>query len=92
MTSIWKFELSITDEQIVSVPKGAWILTAQMQRGRLCVWAMVDTNVICEPTHFRIFGTGNPVTGLYGQYIGTVQDGGLVWHVFAEQCAKIESK
>lgn len=83
MTTIYKYGLRITGEQVIHMPLGARMLTAQMQDGDLFVWAMVDTAQPLEKVCFRIFGTGQEL-GALGDipYLGTVQDGGLVWHVF----------
>lgn len=83
--SIWKFDLTMADSQIVWMPTNARILTVQMQRGIPCVWAVVDEYEETEPRVIRIFGTGNPYDANAAHYIGTVQNGPLVWHVFEEQ-------
>ena len=56
-------------------------LTVQMQHGVLVLWALVDPLQPKEQRTINIFGTGGPAPDT-GVYIGTVQDGGMVWHVF----------
>lgn len=86
MKTIWKVQLRISDEQRVGLPKGAVPLSAQMQNGVLCAWFAVDT---FEPTRDLVVfvrGTGHPMREAAGaRFVGTAQDGELVWHVFASQ-------
>lgn len=90
MRRIWKYMLRITDdEQKVSMPPGAQILSAQFQENEsgtksLYIWAMVDIALVdhAERT-IRIYGTGNPIEqGIDLRFINTVQQGRFVWHVF----------
>lgn len=82
MYTIHKFSIPLQDEQTVDMPKGARILTAQLQLGILCLWAMVDTDAPEVPHKVSIYGTGGPVPAVTGKYVGTVQSGALVWHIF----------
>jgi hypothetical protein len=38
-----------------------------------------------EERYFRIYGTGHTMPEACGKYIGTVQQGAFVWHVFEVQ-------
>jgi hypothetical protein len=83
--TIWKFPLDVTDEQLVSMPAVAEILTVQAQGDQPYLWAMVDP---AQPRQFREIvtrGTGHPVPDRPGTYVGTYQlhGGGLIYHVFA---------
>jgi hypothetical protein len=80
--SIWKYELRVVDHQTVQMPIGARILTVQVQRDALCLWAIVDQEAKRETRIFCIFGTGERFNRPDATYIGTVQDGDFVWHVF----------
>jgi hypothetical protein len=85
MKTIYKYPIEITDEQTVSMPTGAQILSAQMQGTQLCIWALVEVgNVNCN-RRVRIFGTGNTVK-LDGnwKFVDSVQERIFVWHVFVE--------
>ena len=85
---IYKYELEVTDEQIIKMPEGAKILCVQVQREIPCLWAIVDTEKKDKPEKRKIVtrGTGHPLS--YGinhtEYIGTFQllDGSFVGHVF----------
>lgn len=82
---IWKFELEINGEQAVSMPEGAEILSLQVQRGKPCIWVMVDSAARSqEQRWFKTFGTGHPIEYALGAFVGTYQlkDGDLVFHVF----------
>lgn len=79
--TIHKFPLQLTDLQQVAMPEGARVLTAQVQSSLICLWASVDPAAKQVNRCFVIAGTGEPIDGSE-QYIGTVQQGGYVWHVF----------
>lgn len=83
---VWKFDIrQLNDAVAMMVPKGATILTAQNQRGVLCVWALCDPEAPMVPHHIRIVGTGHRIDPANARkFIGTVQmlDGDLVWHLF----------
>ena len=80
---IWKFEIRVGENR-VSMPSGARVLTAQIQRGTLCVWALVDPSHSVESVTFSVVGTGHEFNPVGKTYVGTVQDGPLVWHVWFE--------
>ena len=88
--------LDTGDLREIEMPQGARILGVQTQAelggflGPLtaeipCVWALVNTEEGKTVRRmFRVYGTGReikePLEGL--DYIGTVQTGPFVWHVF----------
>ena len=84
-SAIWKFELRVIGEQTVRMPFGATVLSAQIQRDRICLWATVDTDMHLQPRRFAIFGTGHdlpkPIAATFN-FIDTIQANGLVFHVF----------
>jgi hypothetical protein len=88
MKTIYKYPLEITDLQSVSIPFGYTLLSVQMQSGKPCLWAMVDTDNIEEKCTIEMFGTGNPINPIKGigqrVFIDTFQihGAGLVFHVF----------
>ena len=88
---IWKYQLEVVDVQNISMPKGAEILTIQVQYGEPCLWALVDPKEEVEKRTIEIFGTGNPilVDMEMRKYITTFNllDGGLVFHVFENMCS-----
>lgn len=85
MNMIYKYELQIDDMQVIEMPKGSEILTAQVQNNKVCLWAMVDpVTSKTEGRKIRMIGTGNPVEDSNLKYISTVQmvNGLVVWHIF----------
>lgn len=86
MITIWKYSLKLDDKVKLEMPKGAQILTVQMQGITPYLWALVDTESKKEERTFFIFGTGtsNPRLGFELNYIGTFQERFFVWHVFEE--------
>lgn len=85
MKQVWKFELSLTGINEVKMPRNSEILSVQMQKDTLCLWALVNH---LEPNYdvrtIRICGTGHSFDHEPYVFIGTAQmDGGnLIWHVF----------
>lgn len=78
---IWKYSL----ENVIEMPKGAEILTIDIQNGQLFnaqMWVKVDTENEVEKRMFEVIGTGQNFDDTNRKYIGTYQDGPFVWHVF----------
>lgn len=85
MKTVYKFQLGITDVQTIQMPKGAKILTVQVQSAYgPCVWALVDPSQELENVKIRIAGTGHPIKEDIVKYIGSfqLQGGALVFHAF----------
>ena len=87
MKSIWQFEFTIQDHVTIQMPRGASILSVQMQRRTPCIWAEVDTSADVTDFRFRIFGTDHPIpeeVATHLDYIGTFQmhSGDLVFHLY----------
>jgi hypothetical protein len=85
LKSIWKYALKITDCQNVLMPCGATILSVGEQAENLCLWALVDPEREKCTTLILIYGTGHPFPEdeeSRSRFIGTVQVGPLVWHIF----------
>lgn len=59
-------------------------LSVQLQNGITTVWAIVNPEVEEQTYLLYKVGTGWPLKGIRGTYLGTVQDWeNQVWHVFA---------
>lgn len=85
MKTIYKYNLSIQDSVKIDMPLGSEILTVQIQKDALYVWALVETEEKKMETRiFRIVGTGHWFNLTYYRYISTFQmnEGILVFHVF----------
>ena len=83
--TIWKFPLDVLDEQIISMPRHAEILSVACQNDALVMWAKVDPENSLRQHKIHIRGTGHPLDEEEGRFIGTVlmAGGSLVWHVFS---------
>lgn len=86
MPAIWKFEIEAGGYQknFVPMPMASKILSTQMQDGKLMVWALVVPSMRQVNRVLTVRGTGFPISGSLGTYVGTAQDGEYVWHVFDE--------
>lgn len=85
MRAIWKFALPLADRLNVKMPKGARLLTFQVQDGHLCLWAEVNTLADVEKRYFAVFGTGHEMPremGYSDVYVGTWQQEQFVWHLY----------
>lgn len=79
-----KYPLTIGTTE-VELPRGAKILTVDMQGDDLCLWAVVDPMAKTDVRLFRVFGTGHTIETLQMyDYVGTAlaMEGALVCHVF----------
>lgn len=88
MAVVYKYQLVVTDWQLVTMPKEAKILTVQVQNGTPCIWALVNPENETEDVPIRIHGTGHNISDPERlAYIGTFQMPryGLVFHAFLEQ-------
>lgn len=79
---IYKYPLQINDTQTVMIPKGAKLLTVQMQHGSPQLWASVDPNTGLATRRIACAGTGHHTPD--GLYLGTIQmqNGALIFHFF----------
>ena len=85
MKRIYKYPLEVEDEQIVSLPKGAVLLSVQVQHKQPCLWAKVESNHKNIPHKIVIRGTGHSANDVEGmQFLGTfqLQGGNFVGHAF----------
>jgi len=88
MKTIWKFPLQSADQQTIKMPAGAELLSVQVQRETVCLWAKVDPEAAREPRVIAIFGTGHELpedeSTFRLEFIDTFQlhDGALVFHAF----------
>lgn len=87
---IWKWPLESLEDQIIMVPVGTKIISAQIQDSRICVWGMFDKKQAknLKKTQVLIVGTGTGaeenLPPIY-RFIDTVQHNGFVFHVFVNE-------
>lgn len=89
MGTIWKYELEFNSVTRIKIPKGAQLLTVQVDQktNKPCLWALVNTESEEEERIFELFGTGHEIKSHIGtsrEYIGTYQyqKGEFIGHVF----------
>lgn len=84
MKRILKYPLEIRSTQDIRLPKGAVVLTAQMQKGVPCIWVRADLTEEHEPVLIFFVATGEKVPIETDEYLGTIQeDGGtFIWHIY----------
>ena len=79
--TIYRYRLEITDKQVVPMPKGSVILSAQTKGETISLWVLCNPTEIKVPRYFEIYGTGMNLEGKR-KYIATCQIGEMVWHLF----------
>ncbi len=85
MITIWKFGVPTADDFTIDMPRGARILSVQVQGERPFVWALVDDEAPHARRHFEMRGTGHPARDCAAlPFVGTFQlhGGALVFHLF----------
>ena len=81
--TIWKYELKVTDHQVIKIPINFKILSCKVHHGELCLWCLIHPDNIVGEMIIDIYGTGHPLPRRnLGTHIDTVIDGAKVWHVF----------
>lgn len=83
---IWKYKIEMTGwQQYISMPKGAEVVSFQLQDGVPHIWVSVpDVYAIKEPKCFRLVPTGEDFYQVPGKFHGTIQLKGFVWHLYEE--------
>lgn len=80
--TIHKYLLSGEAHQVVSMPASAQILSAQIQGDKICLWAQHPKDAPLAKRVIHVVGTGWDLPASASRYIGTVQEGFLVWHIY----------
>ena len=85
---IWKYHLE-PGKNLVLMPAKADILSVANQRDQIALWALVNLDNAMDARHIEVFPTGHEIPELPAipriairRFIGTVQIGAYVWHVF----------
>ena len=89
--TIWKYDLAITDEQFIEVPKVNRPLAVQVQGSMPKLWMLVQPDSPRIRVKVRVFGTGHTGVESEMDYVGTfqVEGGALVFHVFLSGWSEI---
>ena len=83
MRTVYKYPVIMDDEWEMSMPRGAKILSLDVQGGKPYMWAAVETTRMSDGRFFITRGTGHKLSGTL-EFIGMFQLDklGLVFHVF----------
>ena len=83
-STIYKYRLDITNQQVVSMPMGAKFLHAGPDPyGDPCVWYQVMPDDPKIDHTFFLVGTGNPIPSKAKVHLGSFLMGPLVLHLFS---------
>lgn len=83
MKTIYKYPLEVRDEQEIEMPGKPVLFKVGLDpSGELCCWALVDPTSPPRPQRFYVVGTGHQVPADAYIWIGTVNQGTFMWHVF----------
>jgi len=85
--TIWKYTVPAihrSGHSCLPMPRGAKVLSVQVQGTAPVLWAMVDPDAPKEERFFQIVGTGWDFDPTGFDFVGTFQcdGGGLVFHLF----------
>jgi hypothetical protein len=84
--TVFKYPLTAgTVVQTIKMPGEARIVHVHNQGGYPTLWAEVpvEAHPVYEDRTFRVYGTGWDIDDDQQQtYVGTVHDGGFVWHIY----------
>jgi ArsR family metal-binding transcriptional regulator len=87
MKKIFKYQLSNSSKQNLSMTAKAEIISVQVQKGKIVMWAIIDTEESFAHLHtIYVIGTGYEMPNVNLQFLNTIQfeELGLVFHVFLE--------
>jgi len=71
--TIWKYRLPGGPKVTIGMPRGAVVLTVQVQDGEPMLWVKVDPKGKPVKRFFRVFGTGHTISDDKLEYVGTFQ-------------------
>lgn len=81
---IFKYQVPIQSDFRLELPKGAKIISFQLQNETPMIWAIVNEHLELETRYFEIVGTGFDFISTCREYIGTIQLDSFVWHLFED--------
>jgi len=81
MKIVYKYKISIFDDTLIWLPKGAEVLHADTQDDDIYIWALINPENKSEGRTFTVYGTGHEIHENV-KYITTFFHGRYVWHVF----------
>ena len=82
MRVIRKYQIHSMMDPVIAMPKGAKILKLAHKKSAPIIWAMVDTEKPLARRLIRVFQTDEELIDEPGQYLGTVETLGFIFHCF----------
>lgn len=83
MKTIWKYQLSVNDqEQVFHIPGWGGVAHVADQADQVTVWCHVDTEKPEYLARFLITGTGTKSPTNDFVFVGSALCGDFVWHVW----------
>ncbi len=81
---VFKYNLNLTDAQIITIPDLSEVIDVQVQDGSLVLWAIIDKETsLYSSVNIYIAATGQDFgNDFYLSYLATFQHEGFVGHVF----------
>jgi hypothetical protein len=80
MRTIYKYDITATRRP--AIPLGSRVLSVGMQGQNLCMWIECNPAQPLYAVSVFVVGTGGTLPSEAINYVGTVQNGPLVWHVY----------
>ena len=86
MLTVFKYPVPLGDYFKLALPKGARVLSVDVQYGQPQLWALVNPDHKTEDRLFRFAGTGHPIEEAPArlEFVATFQmkAGSLIFHIF----------
>jgi len=79
---IYKYTLSRQQLTVLQVPHHSMFLSVQLQGEEVCIWLTVFAKEPIVSRSYEILLTGIDYENTPRSYLGTVQQNGIVMHVF----------
>lgn len=84
MTTIYKYQINVTDLFSIKLPVGYEVLSIQVQDDVPFMWCKINEGAPTENVYFSVVGTGHQIPPVSKKYLGTFQlnNGRFVGHLF----------
>jgi hypothetical protein len=88
MSKVYKYNFKLSNIIVLTLPKGAEVLSVQEQFDDVAMWAIVNPEAVSEKRYFECYGTGHQMKilelGYVRKHISTFQmsGGNYVFHFF----------
>jgi hypothetical protein len=82
MSRVFKYEVPVADSFHIDMPANAQVLTVQIQKEKVCIWALVEDGNPLTRRAFRMAGTGHLIDKAWQLCYFQLLSGDLVFHVF----------